>query len=543
MRIIDIGKNRTHERKLYMNNAKFEDLNLSKDIQRAVADMGFEETSPIQQRAIPVMLQGRDLIGQAQTGTGKTAAFGIPLLETVNPRRKSLQALVLCPTRELAVQVSEEIRRLSKYKRDIKILPIYGGQSIERQLEALKKGVQIVIGTPGRVMDHMRRHTLKMENVKTVVLDEADEMLDMGFIDDIETILKEVPEDRQTVLFSATIPDAILGLARKHLNKPEFIKVVHKELTVPNIEQVYFEVKERMKTEVLSRLLDMYDPKLSLVFCNTKRRVDELVVQLQARGYSADALHGDLKQSQRDRVMNKFRQGIIDVLVATDVAARGIDVDDIDAVFNFDVPQDEEYYVHRIGRTARAGRAGRAFTFVVGREIYKLRDIQKFTKVKIELRQVPSVGDIEEIKTNAFLDRIKAVVDDGHLGKYAAWVEDLVNQDYTSMDIAAALLKISLEGEEEVELGDDFADTGAEPGMVRLFINAGRSQKISPKDIVGAIAGETGMPGKLIGSIDVHDKYTFVEVPREYAKDVLNVMKDNQIRGRRINIEPAGANN
>lgn len=530
-----------------MDKAKFEDLNLSKEIQKAVADMGFEETSPIQARAIPVMMQGRDLIGQAQTGTGKTAAFGIPLLEMVDPDSKKLQAIVLCPTRELAVQVSEEIRRLSKYKKDIKVLPIYGGQSIERQLQALKKGVQIVIGTPGRVMDHMRRHTLKMGTIKTVVLDEADEMLDMGFIDDIETILKEVPEDRQTVLFSATIPQEILNLANRHLKEPEFIKVVHKELTVPNIEQVYFEVKEKTKVEVLSRLIDMYDPKLSLVFCNTKKRVDDLVVQLQARGYSADALHGDLKQSQRDRVMNRFRKGTIDILIATDVAARGIDVDDIEAVFNFDVPQDEEYYVHRIGRTARAGRTGRAFTFVVGREIYKLRDIQKFTKVKIELQQVPSVGDIEEIKTNAFLDRIKAVVDEGHLGKYTSWIEDLVNEDYTSMDIAAALLKMSLdngEGDEDaVELEDDLTNTGAEPGMVRLFINAGRNQKIGPKDIVGAIAGKTGIPGKLIGAINVYDRYTFVEVPEVYARDILNIMKDNQIKGRKINIEPAGAKN
>ncbi|KXZ39379.1 ATP-dependent RNA helicase DeaD [Alkalithermobacter thermoalcaliphilus JW-YL-7 = DSM 7308] len=521
---------------------RFEDLNLSNEILRAIADMGFEEPSPIQAQAIPYILKGEDVIGQAQTGTGKTASFGIPILEMVNPNENSLQALVLCPTRELAIQVSEELRKLSKYKHSVKILPIYGGQPIERQIKALKKGIQIVIGTPGRVIDHINRRTLKMENVKMVILDEADEMLDMGFREDIESILEKTSKERQTIFFSATMPKEILDLTKKYQNNPQLVKVVRKELTVPNIEQFYLEVKEKSKLEVLSRLIDMYNPKLSVVFCNTKKRVDELVGNLQARGYFADGLHGDMKQAQRDNVMAKFRNVTVEILVATDVAARGLDIDDVEAVFNYDMPQDEEYYVHRIGRTGRAGKTGRAFTFVVGREIYKLKDIQRYTKTKVKLHQIPSISDIEEIKTNLFLDKVRSVLEEGHLGKYISWIEKLTEEEYTSLDVAAALLKISM-GEslnkEDISIEEEFEDTGAEPGMVRLFINVGKKQKISARDIVGTIAGETGIAGKLIGAIDIYDKYTFVEVPREHAKDVLTIMKNNKIKGNKINIEPA----
>ncbi|MGE5633583.1 MAG: DEAD/DEAH box helicase [Caulobacteraceae bacterium] len=526
-----------------METLKFTELNLSKEIQKAIEDKGFEEATPIQSQAIPFVLEGIDIIGQAQTGTGKTAAFGIPILEMIRPEDKAVQALILCPTRELAIQVAEEIRELGKYKRGIEVLPVYGGQPIDRQIKALKKRPQVIVGTPGRVMDHMNRGTLKLNTVKMAVLDEADEMLDMGFIDDIITILKAVPEERQTLLFSATMPQAILELTKKFQRKPKHVKVVHKELTAPKIEQVYFEVKEKTKPEVLSRLLDMYNPKLSLVFCNTKKKVDELVEELQGRGYFADGLHGDLKQVQRDRVMAKFRSGNVDILVATDVAARGIDVDDIEAVFNYDLPQDEEYYVHRIGRTARAGRAGKAFTFIVGREIYKLKDIQRYSKAKMKLQQVPSSEDVEEVRTNKFLDKIKETIEEGRLSEYVAAVERLVGDEYTSLDIAAALLKMTIGEKTKTDQEDsfNFDNTGADPGMVRLFINIGRNQNIRPGDVVGGIAGETGLPGKLIGSIDIYDKYTFVEIPREYAQDVIRIMKDNQIKGKRINIEPANA--
>lgn len=424
---------------------RFEDLHLSEEIQKAIADIGFEEATPIQYESIPLILKGSDIIGQAQTGTGKTAAFGIPTLERIDPANKKLQAVILCPTRELAIQVAEELNKLSKYKGWIKILPIYGGQPIERQIKGLKKGVQIIIGTPGRVMDHMNRHTLKMDNVKMVILDEADEMLDMGFREDIEFILKKVPEQRQTILFSATMPQAILNLTRKYQKDPQFIKMVHKELTVPRIEQYYFEVKSQAKPEILSRLIDIYNLKLALVFCNTKRRVDELVENLQARGYQADKLHGDMRQSQRDSVMSKYRKGIVEILVATDVAARGIDVENIEAVFNYDIPHDEEYYVHRIGRTGRAGKTGRAFSFVIGREIYQIRDIQRYTKTKIIPQKVPSLSDVEEIKINFLLEEIRKIINKGHLGEHTHWIEKLIEEDYTSFDIAASLLKIILD--------------------------------------------------------------------------------------------------
>ena len=425
-----------------MESSGFEDLHLSKEMHHAIADMGFEEPTTIQNRSIPYLLDGKDVIGQAQTGTGKTAAFGIATLERVDPKNKSLQAIILCPTRELAIQVSEELKNLSRYKKGIRILPVYGGQPIGRQIKALKAGVQIVIGTPGRVMDHLERRTLRVSGIKIIILDEADEMLDMGFRDDIETIVKKIPEQRQTILFSATMPKAILKLTKRYQNNPQLIKLVHKEMTVPDVEQFFVEVKQQARTEVMSRLIDLYDLKLSLVFCNTKKRVDELVERLKARGYLADGLHGDMQQNQRDRVMSTFRRGEIDILVATDVAARGIDVGATDAVFNYDVPTDDEYYVHRIGRTARAGKAGHAFTFVTGKEMYRIRQIQRFTKTKIISQKVPSVSDVEAIRTNLLLERVKGIIDAGHLGKCNNLVEKLIQEDYTSLEVAAALLKI-----------------------------------------------------------------------------------------------------
>ena len=519
--------------------------NLSYDIVRAVKDMGFEEATPIQSQAISVIMEGKDIIGQSQTGTGKTAAFGLPCLEMLDPDNKGLQALILCPTRELAIQVSEEFRKFLKYKENIKVLPIYGGQPIDRQITALKKGVQVIIGTPGRVMDHMRRHTIKMNSVKYVVLDEADEMLDMGFRDDIETIMLKVPEERQTVMFSATMSQDILDLSRRYMTNPEYIKITRKELTVPSIEQAYFDVKEKTKPDALCRIIDMYNPKLSIVFCNTKKRVDEVVEQLQGRGYFAEALHGDLKQPQRDKVMQKFRNGTIEILVATDVAARGIDVDDVDIVFNYDVPQDDEYYVHRIGRTGRAGRSGKAFTFCVGKEIYKLRDIMRYTKTKIIQKKLPTLSDIEEIKTANFLERVKEVIDEGALGKYIDMVDNMVNEDdVAATDIAAALLKLSLSDLISSDIDDIninhselYGDAGDD--IIRLFVNAGKKNKIRAKDIVGAFAGEAGIPGKSIGHVDIYDDYTFVDVPAEYAKDIIVAMKNNKIKGKKVNIEIA----
>ena len=528
-----------------METVRFEEMGLSEEIQKAVRYMGFEEASPIQAKAIPAMISGIDLIGQAQTGTGKTAAFGIPILEKVDPKLKKLQAIVLCPTRELAIQVADEIRNLSRYMHGIKVLPIYGGQDIVKQIRSLKSGTQIVIGTPGRVMDHMRRKTMKLDFVHTVALDEADEMLNMGFREDIEFVLSGVPEERQTVLFSATMPKPIMEITKKFQNNAKVIKVTKKELTVPNIEQYYYDVKPKKKEEVLSRLLDIYSPRLSVVFCNTKKQVDLLVNALLGRGYFAAGLHGDMKQEQRDRVMQGFRTGKTEILVATDVAARGIDVDEVEAVFNYDLPQDDEYYVHRIGRTGRAGREGRAFSFVSGKEVYKLKEIQRYCKTKIYAQKVPSLNDVANTKMENILDDVERVIEQEDLDMMINAIEERVNNsEFTAMDMAAAFLKICCgmtEDNKTTEENDwEFGDTGAgEDGMVRLFINIGKKQRVRPGDILGAIAGESGMDGKLIGTIDMYDKYTFVEVPREYAREVLNAMKNVKIKGKTVAVEPA----
>ncbi|WP_251495499.1 DEAD/DEAH box helicase [Otoolea muris] len=553
-----------------MDAIRFEDLNLDAKIMRAVTDMGFEAASPIQARSIPLELEGLDIIGQAQTGTGKTAAFGIPLLQKVDPKLKKPQAIILCPTRELAIQVSDEIHRLAKYMHGIKVLPIYGGQEIGRQIRSLKDGVQVIIGTPGRVMDHMRRKTVKLGQIHTVVLDEADEMLNMGFLEDMETILSELPEERQTVMFSATMPQAIAEIAKKFQKEPQLVKVVKKELTVPEVTQYYYEVKPKNKVEVMCRLLDLYDPKLSVVFCNTKKQVDELVEKLQGRGYYAEGLHGDLKQVQRDRVMNSFRNGRTDILVATDVAARGIDVDDVEAVFNYDIPQDDEYYVHRIGRTGRAGREGKAFSLVVGREVYKLREIQRYCKTRILPQPIPSLNDITAIKAEKALDSVEEYIRDSDLDKVIRIVENRVlEEEYTTLDLAAALLKMVMgdDNEEIMDEGqplrslddlDDYGHGGRGRGgrygrsdryeryerrggdrMARLFVNIGKNQGVKPGDILGAIAGESGMPGRMVGSIDMYDKYTFVEVPREHADVVLQAMKDVKIKGKSVHMEKA----
>ena len=519
----------------------FEEMCLDTRIMRAIAEMGFEQPSPIQAQSIPIAVEGKDMIGQARTGTGKTASFGIPMLQRINPKDKSLQAIVLCPTRELAIQSANEIRKLAKFLHRIKVLPIYGGQEISKQIRSLKGGVQIVIGTPGRVMDHLRRHTLKPQTVDIVVLDEADEMLNMGFREDIETILGQLPEERQTMLFSATMPKPILEIAKRYLHEPEIVKVIQKELTVPKIEQYYYEVNPRKKNEVLSRLLDMYDPSLSLVFCNTKRKVDELVADLKGRGYFAEGLHGDMKQSQRDRVMNGFRNGRTDILVATDVAARGIDVDDVEAVFNYDVPQDDEYYVHRIGRTGRAGREGRAFTLVVGKEIYKLKDIQRYCKTKIRRQPIPSVNDVAAIKVEKLLEQAGELIATDGLGRMMDLLEEYLDgSDYSATEMAAALLAMQL-GETSTQTlpKEEFGDTGAEPGMVRMFMNIGKKDRVRIGDILGAVAGESGMEGALVGTIDMYDNFSFVEVPQEYAAAVLEAMNHSKIKGRRVNMEPA----
>ncbi len=425
-----------------MEKRPFAELGLSPEILRAVAKMGFEEASPVQTAVIPVVLTGRDVVGQSSTGSGKTAAFAIPALEQVDPHLRAVQVLILCPTRELAVQVAEEVGKLSFYKRGIHAVPIYGGQSYERQFRALAAGTQVVIGTPGRVMDHMERGTLKLDKLKLVVLDETDRMLDMGFRDDIEHILKAVPEKRQLLFFSATIPRAIQDLIGRYSRDPAWIKIASVAQNAPQVEQVYFEVDRRSKIEALTRLIDVHDFRYGIIFCSTKIMVDELDEHLHARGYSTDRLHGDISQAQRERVMDKFRRRSFEFLVATDVAARGLDVDDLEVVFNFDLPNDAEDYTHRIGRTGRAGKSGRAFTFVSGQEIYKLQSMVRWAKLDIRRERVPSLDEVEEAKANVFFEKIRATLDAKQFPPHDRMIDRLLDQGYASTDICSALIHL-----------------------------------------------------------------------------------------------------
>src|SRR5215831_19234490 len=418
----------------------FTELGLSADLLKAIDRLGFEQASPIQAAAIPLLLTGRDVVGQSQTGSGKTAAFAAPAIEKVDVAQPTTQVLILCPTRELAVQVSEEVHKLAFFKRGLHALPIYGGQSYDRQFQGLRQGAQIVIGTPGRVMDHMRRGTLRLDALKIVILDEVDVMLNMGFRDDIELILQATPKERQTVFFSATIPRPIQQLIEKYSRAPQNVRIEQKALTVPTVEQVYYEVDRRFKIDLLTRLIDLHDLKLGIIFCNTKRMVDDLVDHLNAQGYSADRLHGDMTQAMRDRVMTKFRKSGLEFLVATDVAARGIDVDDVEVVFNYDLPYDGEDYVHRIGRTGRKGRSGRAISFASGREVFQIRNIERYANTRIHRGKIPSVDEVEEARANVFLDKLRLTLRSGEFKRQDHLIERLLEEGFSSTDIASALL-------------------------------------------------------------------------------------------------------
>lgn len=575
-----------------MKTIAFSELPLSYEIQRAVADMGFEEATPIQSESIPHILEGRDMLGQAQTGTGKTCAFGIPVIERVDREDNHVQYLILAPTRELAIQIADEMHEVAKYKEGIRILAVYGGQPIDRQILALKKRPQIIVGTPGRVMDHMRRKTLRLDNLSGIILDEADEMLNMGFKEDIDTILSSCPDEIQKVYFSATMPKAILELTNKYLKDPVHVRIAPKQLAVENISQFYIEVREYNKLEILCRLIEADRIKLALVFCNTKRKVDEVCEKLTTRGYSAEALHGDMKQMMRTRVMNRFRSGEVDLLVATDVAARGIDVDDIEVVINYDLPQDEEYYVHRIGRTGRAGRSGKAYTFVVGREIIELKNIQHYAKANIVCAQPPSLSDVTESKVSGILEDLRDSLGSDELPKYVEAIEqfaETLNVDtadgdfYTTADIAAALLRQAM-GEtfhkaEEIEpvvpylehvarnnrYNSSYNNSKAgfftaeedgnrpsrpsnksrggkkmEPGMTRLFLNVGSDDNVLPQHIVKAICSRSSLTGKQIGAIAIYGRYTFADVPDAAADEVIANLTNKRINDRVVRVEKGG---
>ena len=521
-----------------METIKFEDLKISDKIKKAISDLGYVEATHIQTKAIPCMLTGQDLIGQSQTGSGKTASFVIPILEKIDAENDELQVIILCPTRELSMQVAEEIRKLTKYMENVKTTAVYGGKSIEMQIRELKRGTKIVVGTPGRVMDHMRRKTIKLENISCVVLDEADEMLSMGFEEDIETILKESNKDRQTVMFSATMPKEILGLTKKYLKNPKHIKIESTEDTKPKIEQIYYELKEKMKLETLMRIIEINNPKSCVVFCNTKRKVDNVIDELKSKGYSSEALHGDVRQEQRDRIMKSFKQGKFRILVATDVAARGIDVNDLEIVVNYDIPQEKEHYIHRIGRTGRTGKTGKAFTMIVGKEIIKLRDIEKHTKSKITAGKIPTISEVTKIKNEEIKKQIKEIIADKKFIDEAI-INELVEEKINPVDIAKAVYSLSKKTDASDDTNVDLNALQDVNGMVEVFLNLGKLDNIKVKDIVGSIAGNTSVSGSDIGKINLLDKFSFVEIPKEYIEEVLKGMKNKQIKGKKVNIEIA----
>lgn len=536
----------------------FENLNLRPELMQAITELGFENPTPIQERAIPALIAGGDVLGQAQTGTGKTAAFAFPLLEKIDFERRSVQGLILAPTRELASQVAEAIFQYGKHA-GARVLAIYGGSSYARQIKRLEGGVHIVVGTPGRVIDLIDKGALDLSGVRYLVLDEADEMLKMGFIDDVETILKATPTERQTALFSATLPPMIRQLAQKYMHTPETVTIEHKTLTVPAIEQRYYLVDDASKLAAVARLLEVEEITSALIFVRTKLGAAQLADDLLSRSFAVEALHGDMAQDARETVMKRFRRGQISVLVATDVAARGLDIEDMSHVINYDVPYDAEDYVHRIGRTGRAGKAGVAITLVTPRERRWLRTIEGFTGQRIQQATLPPPAAVYARRDARFSAQLQAVLAEADLGRELTVVNTLLEAGYDAAEIAAAAVRMARAGEttrpveeihqpkERVERERERSSEWSrrkthghnEPGMVRLSLNAGRAHGIQPGDVVGAIAGETGIPGRAIGAIDIHADETFVDVKDIHVDRVLRQMQKRTLRGRTVTLKRA----
>jgi ATP-dependent RNA helicase DeaD len=518
---------------------RFYEFGLSDEMLKSLSDMGFEEPTQIQKIAIPPVMMGKDIIGVAQTGTGKTAAFGIPIVEKgVRGKIRKPCALVLVPTRELAMQVAQELNKIGKNK-GFTSVPIYGGQSIERQIKGLLRKVDVVVGTPGRVMDHMRRKTMVLSEVSTVVLDEADEMLNMGFIDDMKTILKDTPTTRQTLLFSATMPEQIVKISKQYMNSPKRVTVDTKELVVAKINQVFYEVRQNDKIPALTRILDVQDPALTLVFCHTKREVDELSGKLQQMGYEAGAIHGDFTQAHRDEMMRQFKTGEIDILVATDVAARGLDINDVTHVINYSIPQNPEAYVHRIGRTGRAGKTGIAITFVTPREYSQLKLIEKVAKTTIKKERLPSSKAVKEAREKELTEALDEAIRDGKHKDYYPLVGELFTQ-HEPEEVAAAALSL-MAGDMAVEDIEEIS--GPKPsggaGMTRLFLTVGKKDKIKVGDIVRTISEAARIPGKNVGKIALFDKYSFVEVPADSAEEVISSINNMVMGGRKVTVKTA----
>jgi len=522
---------------------RFYEFGLSDEVLNSLSSMGFEEPTQIQKIAIPPVMKGKDIIGMAQTGTGKTAAFGIPIVEKdIRGKSRRPSALVLVPTRELAIQVAQEMNKIGKNKAFVSV-PIYGGQSIERQIKSLKKGIDLVVGTPGRVIDHIKRKTLVLSEVSTVVLDEADEMLNMGFIEDIQIILSETPEKRQTMLFSATIPEQIVRISKKYMNAPVRVRVDTKELVVAKIKQVFYEVRENDKIRALTRILDVQDPALTLLFCHTKREVDELSGKLQQMGYEAGAIHGDFTQSFRDEIMRKFKNGEIDILVATDVAARGLDINDVTHVINYSIPQNPDAYVHRIGRTGRAGKSGIAITFVTPREYSQIRFIEKTAGTTIKKGKLPSRTEVQEARERELSRDLEAVIEKGKHKQLYPLVESLFAK-FAHEEVAAAALRL-VSGDVEIEHIDETGGGGPRysnrADMRRLFLTIGKKDNIRVGDMVRTISERSGIPGRNIGNIALFDKYSFVEVPADLAEQVIGSINDMIIGGRKVKVQSARA--
>ena len=526
---------------------KIENVVLNDNIQKALQEMGFTESTQIQQEAIPVILEGKDIIGQSNTGTGKTAAFGIPILEKIDKDLKFPQALVMLPTRELAVQVANEFGRIGQYMNGIKTVAVYGGADIRTQINKLKGGAQIIVGTPGRVIDLIDRRVIKLEKMKITVLDEADEMLKMGFREDIELILSKIDHVTQTLLFSATIPSDMKKIIKKHLNDPVTVKTLREGLTAKEVKQSYFVVKQSDKIEALSRLIDTYTPKLTLVFCNTKRSVDELFEKLSAKGYRCDKMHGDIKQTQRLDTLNRFNNGLLDILIATDVAARGIDIKEVEAVINFEVPSKEDYYVHRIGRTGRAGREGSSFTLATAKEIRKIQNIEKYTKKPIRKRTIPTVDKVNEVKQDKFIRGIVDIVENDDIGENRVLAGKLLEKGYDTETLIAAMIKklVKFDTSNERDLNDvvperkKFARGGAKNlgDTVRFHVSLGKKQGIRPGDILGAVAGECGIPGSDIGEIEVLENYSFFNAATVHKNRIIDRMEGSQIKGKDVIVE------
>ncbi|MBC8584402.1 DEAD/DEAH box helicase [Youxingia wuxianensis] len=529
-----------------MSNPLFDSFDLSPELHRAIEDMNYTESTAIQAQAIPLILSGKDVIGRSSTGTGKTAAFGLPAVELVAASgSKKPQVLVLSPTRELAMQITEEMRKYSKYKQGVSIACVYGGAPMDNQIRQLKTA-NIVIGTPGRLMDHMRRKTLKLDELKMVILDEADEMLNMGFLEDIQTILTETPEDRQTILFSATMPPAILKITKQFQTDPEMVDIQSSQRTISTIQQYYYQVPQARKMDAINLLLQFNDCKRSVIFCNTKKMVDDMVEYLNDRGFKSAGLHGDMKQSARSQVMQSFRDGKIHVLVATDVAARGIDVENIEAVFNYDIPQEFEYYIHRIGRTGRAGKEGSSHTLVCNyKQVGTIKELKRFINAEIIESPLPSPESIMHKRREKFISKIEKCL---ALEEYQSWgetVEQIAQQGYEPKDIACALLQMMSAKDKKLVpafKGPVAANRTDRRGGKRVVLNVdiGRSQRIGPNFIVGAIVDATGLPSRSIGKIDIFDHHSVVEMFENDALTVLENMENATIKGQPVTFTLSG---